>query len=71
MNITVYIKDVYGVRTVYPHCDKAKLFASLCGTKTLTINALSDIEKLGYSIAVRQDQPTTLSFLKGNTLCSQ
>lgn len=54
MQILVSIKNVYGVDTVYPECDKAKLFALLCGTKTLTHYALCQIEQLGYNIVVKQ-----------------
>ena len=50
--IQVHIKDVYGKQTVYPVCDKAKLFAKLAGTTTLTHSALCVIEQLGYNIEV-------------------
>jgi len=53
MKIVVKIKDVYGKNTVYPVCDKAKLFASIAGTATLTHNTLCYIERLGYEIAVQ------------------
>ncbi len=50
--ITVRIKDVYGRQTAYPVCDKAKLFASLAGTATLTHDARQIILALGYNIEV-------------------
>lgn len=50
MFITVQIKNVYGNETVYPVCEKAKLFANMLGTKTLTLHALQKIEALGYEI---------------------
>lgn len=54
MEITVRIKEVYGVRNVYPVCDKAKLLAQLAGTKTLTAAAIEAIKSLGYKINVEQ-----------------
>lgn len=57
-SITVEIKNVYGIETVYPACDKAELFARLAGTKTLTRHALRDIAALGYQIEVKQKQVT-------------
>lgn len=50
MSITVSYRDVYGVTKVYPVCERAKLFADLAGTKTLTDHALRTIQRLGYSI---------------------
>ena len=50
--IQVQIKDVYGRQTAYPVCDKAKLFAKLAGTATLTHDARQIILALGYNIEV-------------------
>ena len=50
--IIVRIKDVYGRQTAYPVCDKAKLFAKLAGTATLTHDARQIILALGYNIEV-------------------
>jgi hypothetical protein len=51
--------DVYGKRVVYPVCDKAKVFASIADTKSLTETTLKCIRKLGYEInVVPQEQPT-------------
>lgn len=52
MTITVTVREVYGVRTIYPACDTAKLLARLAGTKTLTAAALQTIKALGYTVAV-------------------
>lgn len=57
MNITVTVKHVYGNRTIYPACEKARLLAALNGTKTLTDHAIAIIKRLGYTITV---QPETL-----------
>lgn len=51
MTITVRVKDVYGVRTIYPVCQGAHAFAAIAGTKTLTDNTLRYVKCLGYSIA--------------------
>ncbi len=53
MKIQVTVRDVYGLRTIYPACDIAKLFARLAGTKTLTTHALETIKALGYTVEVK------------------
>jgi hypothetical protein len=52
MTITVSVREVYGIKTIYPACDTAKLLARLAGTKTLTAAALQTIKALGYTVAV-------------------
>lgn len=52
MELTVEFKIVYGVDTVYPVCDKAKFFAALAGTKTLTPQAVKLIKQQGYTFRV-------------------
>lgn len=52
MEITVEIKNVYGVQTVYPVCAQAKFFAALAGTKTLTTQAVKLIKQQGYALRV-------------------
>ena len=49
-SIIVEVRHVYGERKVYPHCDKARHFAHIAGTKTLTPHVLALIENLGYHI---------------------
>lgn len=53
---TIYVKvtSVYGKETIYPVCDKAKCFAQIAGTVTLTRDTLKWISKLGYCIEVPQ-----------------
>jgi archaellum biogenesis ATPase FlaH len=53
MTITVEIKSVYGNEMIYPACDKARQFAALIGTKTLTRDAINKIKALGYDIQVK------------------
>lgn len=60
MQITVSIREVYGIKTVYPVCITAKIFASIAGTKTLTLGTLKKIEALGYSIMQQQPEPLAL-----------
>jgi hypothetical protein len=50
MFIQVKVRSVYGNDTVYPLCEKAKLFADIAGTKTLTPHTLMLIERMGYTI---------------------
>lgn len=54
MEIMIEIRDVYGEEKYYPACDKAMMFAKLCGTKTLTKHAIATIKQLGYSINIKQ-----------------
>ena len=58
MKIAVEVREVYGNRTVYPVCEKAKLFADLAGTKTLTHHAVIVIRQLGYTIEIKQKEVT-------------
>lgn len=53
-NITVAIKNQYGVRTVVPVCDRAKLFAIIAGTKTFSKPAIDSIRALGFEVEVQQ-----------------
>lgn len=63
MKITVKIKSVYGLETVYPACPAAEIFARIAGTKTLTSHALRDIRSLGYEINVQPDVPQVIRAL--------
>lgn len=58
MQITVQVRNIYGVQTIYPLCSKAQLFAAICNTKTLTREAIKNIKALGYSVHVQQDKVT-------------
>jgi hypothetical protein len=62
MEIVIEIKNVYGVEKFYPICDKAKLFASIAGTKTLAPSVLVNVSKLGFTVTLHQQD--LLSFLK-------
>lgn len=54
LSITVRIKSVYGVETIYPVCERAVLFAQIAGTKTLTRQCVSAVRALGYRVVVEQ-----------------
>lgn len=64
MNIRVELKSNYGVEAIYPVCDKAKLFASIAGTRTLTRAALKDIAALGYEIIIDAPKPIVFNNIK-------
>ena len=50
MKIQIEMKEVYGETKVYPVCEKAKIFAAIAGTKTLTSETLKNVERLGYKL---------------------
>ena len=52
LEITVLVKDVYGQKKFYPECNKARVFASIAGTRTLTEAVLRKIMELGYKVNV-------------------
>ena len=52
MNIYVNERSVYGNTMVYPACDKAKAFANIARTKTLTFETIQEIKNLGYDVCL-------------------
>ena len=60
MKITVTIKNVYGRHYIYPACETARKFGALLGTKTLTLDAIEHIKRLGYTVEVVSTTPATL-----------
>lgn len=58
--IQVRIKKVYGVDQVYPVCNNATIFASMLGTKTLTLDAIKHIKSLGYIVQNVTEHQATL-----------
>lgn len=50
--LLVDVKSVYGVDKVYPHCDEAKVLATLAGTKTLTPDTIVLARKLGFTFEI-------------------
>lgn len=63
MKITIRCDKNYGIETFYPACERAKLFARIAGTKTLTRHALRDIVALGIEIEIEQTAPRTFAAL--------
>lgn len=55
MEITVKITKNYGTEAIYPVCEKARTFAVMAGTKTLTRYTIALIKRLGYTVHVMQD----------------
>jgi len=56
--ITIEIRSQYGNTVAYPACQAAKLFARIAGTKTLSSQALKDIQSLGFDITCFNSQNT-------------
>jgi hypothetical protein len=48
--VQLLVKDQYGTKALHPHNDTAKTFASIAGTKTLTLPTIKHIMALGYSV---------------------
>lgn len=48
--IEVRVETHYGRETIYPVCPKARAFAKIAGTKTLTPRAIKAIKALGYRV---------------------
>lgn len=65
--VYVEFKDVYGRQTIYPYCAKAKAFARIAGTKTLSADDLREIKTLGFQVATRNDDLGKLSAIFGTT----
>tara|TARA_R100000544_G_scaffold36655_1_gene25411 strand:- start:728 stop:1012 length:285 start_codon:yes stop_codon:yes gene_type:complete len=55
MNLTVKIKNVYGIPRIYPVCEKAELFARISGNKTLLPIDIELIKKLGYKLTTESE----------------
>lgn len=53
MEIVIKRREVYGEVKYYPVCEKAKLFATIAGTKTLTRPVLAKIKELGYIVTFK------------------
>lgn len=64
MNIRIKTRDVYGQTLYDPACDKARIFARMLGTKTLTRSALECLNEAGIAITVESgNNPDWLSAL--------
>jgi hypothetical protein len=54
--LTLLRKEQYGRAVYYPVCDKAKVFANIAGTKTLTADAVRRIKELGYKFDIQHEE---------------
>jgi len=54
--ITLLRKEQYGRAVYYPVCDKAKMFADIAGTKTITKETVRHIKVLGYKINIQHEK---------------
>lgn len=52
MTLYVIIKTAYGVKRVYPACERSLLICKLIGTSTIPPHAVSIIKQLGISLVV-------------------
>lgn len=52
MQITIEQQTLYGNRIFRPICEQAKTFASIAGTRTLTLETLKLIKALGYQVQI-------------------
>jgi proline racemase len=50
LTIIIQVDKAYGGYLFYPVCDKAKTFAKLAKTKTLSYDAIKHIKELGYEV---------------------
>ena len=50
LTITIQVDKAYGGFLFYPICEKAKTFAKLTKTKTLSYDAIKHIKELGYEV---------------------
>lgn len=48
--ITVEVRNVYGTLKTYPVCERARSFAKIAGTSTLTRSVLREIAAMGFEI---------------------
>lgn len=60
LTITVEARDVYGSIKYYPLCDKAKGFAAIANTTTVTESVIKKIKALGYTVQVQSTLPNFL-----------
>lgn len=55
--IEVEMRDVYGVTKFYPMCEKARVFAEIAGTVTLTKETIKRIKALDYAVVIKVREP--------------
>jgi hypothetical protein len=60
MSIQVFVRRVYGRAMIYPHCERAKVFARLTNQKTLDHGSIELIRALGFKVDVVADPEVTV-----------
>lgn len=68
MQIQVILKDQYGTQVFYPVCEKAKTFAAIAGTKTLTPATMNLISSLGITVEMIHPTPKGWDQAGGKTV---
>lgn len=48
--VSIRVDRVYGIVKIYPVCDRAKAFARIAGTKTLSLEDLGEITAMGFHL---------------------
>lgn len=48
--ITIEVRNVYGQMKAYPVCERARSFAKIAGTSTLTRSVLREIQSMGFEV---------------------
>lgn len=43
-------REIYGILKFYPHNELAKQFCAIAKTKTMTLDTIETIKKMGYEI---------------------
>lgn len=61
--VIIKVRNVYGTDTAYPVNEAARLFASIAGTKTLTVETLAKAKLLGFEV-VQETPATDLAFME-------
>lgn len=51
--VHITVRKVYGVEKAYPACETSNLFAKIAGTKTLSLDVIDHIIRLGYRIEAK------------------
>lgn len=64
MNIEVEVKSNYGVHTIYPWNEAAKVLAQIAGTRTLTPRVLELARDLGLQVVDKTPSPSILDRFK-------
>lgn len=60
MQIKLLAKQQYGRWVYYPQCRRAKLFAKIAGTDTLTQPVLMHIKDLGFELVMEMAKPSPI-----------